>query len=61
MLKHAGLVTDEAIGTRRVYRLDPRGIDALCAYFTHFWSTAMSAFRDEVNERARQGEPEEQT
>ena len=28
-LKDAGLVTDEAIGTRRIYRLDPRGIGAM--------------------------------
>ncbi|WP_405495532.1 ArsR/SmtB family transcription factor [Nocardia sp. NBC_00511] len=49
VLKQAGLVRDEAIGTRRVYHLDPDGIDALRAYFTQFWSTALSAFRDEIN------------
>ncbi len=63
VLKHAGLVTDQAVGTRRVYRLDPRGIDALAAYFTHFWSTAMSAFREEVNRQAhaeREGPADEE-
>ncbi|MEV4125310.1 metalloregulator ArsR/SmtB family transcription factor [Nocardia sp. NPDC049707] len=49
VLKAAGLVTDEAVGTRRVYRLNPQGIDGLRVYFTQFWSTAMSAFQDEVN------------
>ncbi|MVU82481.1 metalloregulator ArsR/SmtB family transcription factor [Nocardia sp. ET3-3] len=52
VLKAAGLVRDRAVGTRRVYSLDPVGIDALRAYFTHFWSTALSAFRDEVNRQA---------
>ncbi|MFE3187852.1 ArsR/SmtB family transcription factor [Nocardia sp. NPDC059240] len=57
VLKAAGLVCDEAIGTRRVYRLDPRGIDALRTYFTHFWSTSLSAFREEANRQARQEDP----
>ncbi|WP_167474726.1 ArsR/SmtB family transcription factor [Nocardia arthritidis] len=53
VLKEAGLVIDEAIGTRRVYRLNPQGIDALRAYFTQFWSTAMSAFQQQVNQREK--------
>ncbi|MBY8862236.1 metalloregulator ArsR/SmtB family transcription factor [Nocardia sp. CA2R105] len=61
VLKQAGLVVDEAAGTRRIYRLNPAGIEVLRTYFTHFWSTAMSAFRDEVNKPARTGEPEEQS
>jgi DNA-binding transcriptional ArsR family regulator len=52
VLEQAGLVTHEAVGTRRVYRLNPTGIDALRAYFTHFWTTAMSAFQEEANRRA---------
>ncbi|BDT92083.1 MULTISPECIES: ArsR/SmtB family transcription factor [Nocardia] len=52
VLEQAGLVTHEAVGTRRVYRLNPTGIDALRAYFTHFWTAAMSAFQDEANRRA---------
>ncbi|RMI33654.1 ArsR family transcriptional regulator [Nocardia stercoris] len=55
VLKQAGLVTDAAVGTRRVYRLNPAGIDALCAYFTHFWSTALSAYRDEAHRQAQEG------
>lgn len=53
VLKEAGLVIDEAVGTRRVYRLNPVGIDALRAYFTQFWSTAMSAFQEQVNKAAK--------
>ena len=29
VLKEAGLVTDEAAGTRRIYRIDPAGIGAV--------------------------------
>ncbi|AYF78468.1 ArsR family transcriptional regulator [Nocardia yunnanensis] len=54
VLKGAGLVVDEAIGTRRVYRLDPQGIEGLRAYFTQFWVSATAAFSEEVNRRARQ-------
>ncbi len=49
VLKAAGLVIDEAVGTKRVYRLNPQGIDGLRVYFTQFWSTAMSAFQNKVN------------
>ncbi|WP_201298222.1 ArsR/SmtB family transcription factor [Nocardia sp. CY41] len=52
VLEQAGLVTHEAVGTRRVYRLNPTGIEALRAYFIHFWTAAMSAFQDEVHRRA---------
>ncbi|MDQ3735396.1 MAG: metalloregulator ArsR/SmtB family transcription factor, partial [Actinomycetota bacterium] len=40
-LKAAGLVTDQAVGTRRLYRLDPRGIDAMRTYFERFWTEAL--------------------
>ena len=33
VLKDAGLVVDRPQGTRRLYQLDPRGIEALRAYF----------------------------
>jgi DNA-binding transcriptional ArsR family regulator len=56
VLKQAGLVLDEAIGTRRIYRLDPNGIDALRGYFTRFWTTAMSSFRDRAEAAARAGQ-----
>ncbi len=36
VLKDAGLVTDEAEGARRVYRIDPRGLGALRAWLDQF-------------------------
>jgi len=45
VLKEAGLVTDIAAGTRRVYRVDPRGIEAMKNYLDRFWDRALAAFK----------------
>jgi DNA-binding transcriptional ArsR family regulator len=45
VLKEAGLVTDEAQGNRRLYRVDPRGVATMRAYFDSFWSDALAAFK----------------
>ena len=44
VLKEAGLVVDEAVGTRRLYRVDPTGIAALRAYLDMVWDRALAAF-----------------
>ncbi|MFC0529359.1 ArsR/SmtB family transcription factor [Phytohabitans kaempferiae] len=51
VLKDAGLVTDRAAGTRRVYRLNPAGVAALRDQLDTYWSRALSGFQD-VTERA---------
>ena len=43
-LKEAGLVTDRAAGTRRIYQVDPTGVEALRAYLDQIWGDALSAF-----------------
>lgn len=45
-LKRAGLVVDEAVGTRRVYRVEPEALADLRAYFDAFWDQALAGFRD---------------
>jgi DNA-binding transcriptional ArsR family regulator len=45
VLKDAGLVLDRADGTRRIYQVDPRGIDAMRAYLDQFWKRALVAFK----------------
>jgi DNA-binding transcriptional ArsR family regulator len=45
VLKDAGLVVDQAVGTRRLYQLDPDGVAELHNYFKRFWSDALAAFR----------------
>jgi DNA-binding transcriptional ArsR family regulator len=45
LLKEAGLVTSEAEGTRRLYRLHDEGLDAVRAYLTEVWGDAAARFR----------------
>ena len=44
-LKDGGLVVDTAVGTRRVYRLNPDGVAALRAYLDRVWDDALAAFQ----------------
>jgi DNA-binding transcriptional ArsR family regulator len=46
VLKRAGLVTDQALGTRRVYCIDARGMEALKAHFDTLWSSVLERFHD---------------
>ena len=48
VLKEAGLVTDRAEGTRRVYYIDPDGLAALRAWLDQFWDQALASFKAEA-------------
>jgi DNA-binding transcriptional ArsR family regulator len=56
VLKEAGLVIDAALGTRRVYRVDPDGLEALRSYLDGFWNRALRSVKD-VAERPTKEEP----
>jgi DNA-binding transcriptional ArsR family regulator len=43
-LTEAGVVGHRALGTRRIYHLDPEGIDAIRAYLESFWRGALGSF-----------------
>ena len=45
VLKSAGLVTDQAAGTRRVYSVDAVGVAAVREYFEQFWQQSLASFR----------------
>ena len=45
VLKGARLVSDHQDGTRRIYQVDPDGIDALRAYLDTFWRRSLLAFK----------------
>jgi DNA-binding transcriptional ArsR family regulator len=45
VLKQAGLVVDHAEGTRRLYRVDPNGVDALRTWLDGVWTSALDAFK----------------
>src|SRR6476661_9745242 len=55
VLKAAGLVTDQADGTRRLYRIDPDGVGALRAYFDRFWNQALAAFKAAAEREPQEG------
>lgn len=42
VLRAAGLVTDESAGTRRIYRLNPAGVQALRDQLDTFWNRALA-------------------
>jgi DNA-binding transcriptional ArsR family regulator len=46
VLKDAGLVEEEPVGTKRVYRLNEAGLLALRDQLDTFWDRALSAFQD---------------
>jgi len=50
VLKDAGLVVDRAEGTRRLYQLNPEGVQALRQYFDRFWDQALTAFKRAVEQ-----------
>jgi len=50
VLKDAGLVTDHAAGTRRVYRLNPAGVAALRDQLDTFWHRALGGYQDVVEQ-----------
>jgi DNA-binding transcriptional ArsR family regulator len=45
LLKEAGLVVEEARGTRRIYQLHDGGADAIRAYLERVWGEAAARFR----------------
>lgn len=53
ILKRANLVLDRAVGNRRVYEVDPAGVEALRAYFEQFWNQSMAAFKRAAEAKTR--------
>jgi DNA-binding transcriptional ArsR family regulator len=45
LLKQAGLVIDEPHGTRRIYQLHERGVQAVQAYLLEVWGDAATRFK----------------
>jgi DNA-binding transcriptional ArsR family regulator len=46
VLKDAGLVAEQAAGTRRIYHLNEAGLAALRDQLDTFWDRALSGFRE---------------
>ena len=54
VLKEARLVVDRRAGNRRIYQLDPAGVDALRAELERFWSKALAAYKAAVEEQTKE-------
>ncbi len=48
VLRQARLVTCKSDGARRVYTVDPHGIEAMRDYLDKFWDRALAAFKAAV-------------
>ena len=53
ILKKAGLVSDRAEGTRRVYYIDPQGLASIRIWLDQFWDDVLHSFKAELEK----GEP----
>ena len=51
VLKDAGLVAAQAVGTRRVYRLNPAGVAALRDQLDTFWRRALEGYEDTIEDK----------
>jgi DNA-binding transcriptional ArsR family regulator len=50
ILKDAGLVSERAAGTRRIYRLDPVAVAALRDQLDTFWRRALAGYADALTD-----------
>lgn len=51
-VKAARLVTDRTEGTRRLYAIDRRGIEAAQRWLDGFWDETLAAFKDAAEREA---------
>jgi DNA-binding transcriptional ArsR family regulator len=54
VLKDAGLVTDRPDGTRRIYQVNPDGLQMLRAELDQFWSSTLAGFKETVEQRMKE-------
>ncbi len=54
VLKDAGLVTDRADGNRRIYQVNPDGLQALRTELDQFWSSTLAGFKETVEQRMKE-------
>ena len=55
VLKDAGLVIDQAVGNRRIYRVDPDGLAGVRDQLERFWTKALAAYKTTVEQTSEEG------
>ena len=53
VLKDAGLVSEDAVGRRRIYRLNPAGVSALRDQLDTFWNRALAGYEATLDQPRR--------
>jgi DNA-binding transcriptional ArsR family regulator len=54
VLKDAGLVSEQAAGTRRIYRLNPAAVAALRDQLDTFWHRALAGYADVAEDSTKE-------
>ncbi len=54
VLKDAGLVSEQAAGTRRIYRLNPTAVAALRDQLDTFWHRALAGYTDVAEDSTKE-------
>jgi DNA-binding transcriptional ArsR family regulator len=54
VLKEAGLVAHQAVGTRRIYRLNPSGVTALKDQLDTFWRRALDGYQNVIEDETEE-------
>jgi DNA-binding transcriptional ArsR family regulator len=54
VLKDAGLVTDRRDGNRRIYQVNPDGLQTLRAELDQFWSSTLAGFKETVEDHIKE-------
>ena len=54
VLKDAGLVAAQAVGTRRIYRLNPAGVTALKDQLDTFWRRALDGYQNVIEDKTEE-------
>jgi DNA-binding transcriptional ArsR family regulator len=55
VLKDAGLVSERAEGTRRIYRLNPAAVAALRDQLDTYWQRALAGYKDIAEDPTKEG------
>jgi len=56
VLKSAGLIVVRVDGSRRLYGIDPNGIEALRDWLDGFWDTTLAAFKRAAEQEQQRSE-----
>jgi len=55
VLKEAGLVTDRAVGNRRIYGVQAAALEDLRRYIDSFWASALEGFKSIAEQEREEG------